>query len=56
MDEKELIKILEGFNKKLDIIIEAQTRTIEELQESRETGPSLRQRMAEWKSNYVSQY
>ena len=41
MDEKQVIEILEGFNRKLDILIEAQTITIKKLQESRKTSPSL---------------
>lgn len=41
MDEKELIKVLEEFNGRLDILIEVQTEMVEKLQESRETSPSL---------------
>ncbi len=39
--DKELIKVLEEFNGRLDILIEVQTEIVEKLQESRETSPSL---------------
>ena len=51
-----MIIILERFNKKLDIIIEAQARTNKKLQEEREISPPLSQLKAEWKAKYVSQY